>query len=119
MERRILGERYVTYSEARKLLEERAKDAELGVPVAVERTLDYLKLFGDRDPEAARRAVEELKGLGLDEVLAVNLANICPREPGEVRSILAMNKELVYDEELVSKILEKLSSYCETVYGEE
>jgi len=110
--------RYVTWSEARRLLKSRIEE-EMGLPLPMQTTWDYLREFGDKDPDAAAETVEKLVGLGLDEEVAVNLANICPEVPGEVRSILAMRKELKYDEELVRKILEVLEPYCSTQYPEE
>ncbi len=118
MERKIIAQRNITWSEARKLLRARIEE-EHGVPLPMQITWEYLREFGDRDPEAAAETVKKLMGLGLDEEVSVNLANICPKQPGEVRSILAMRRDLQYDEELVSKILEILEPYCETVYPEE
>lgn len=119
MERRIVSERNITYSEARRLLEKRVREKEFGVIITIDKTLNYLRMFGDKDPDKAREAVEQLMNLGLDEELAVVVANICPSTPGEVRSILSMRKELTYDEELVGKILEAISDYCSSTYPEE
>ena len=52
--------------------------------------------------------------MGLDEVLSVNIVNMCPSTPGEVRLILAMRKDLRYDEELLSRILDTVREYCES-----
>ncbi|MCE4601314.1 MAG: RNA polymerase Rpb4 family protein [Desulfurococcales archaeon] len=119
MERRIVKEKYVTYSEARRLLEDRVREKEFGVIITVDKTLGYLRVFGDKDPDKARGAVEKLVGLGLDEDVAVNIVNICPSDPGEVRSILSMKKEFVYDESLIEGILEAIREYCESSYPEE
>jgi len=118
LERRIISRKYVTWSEARRLLKSRIEE-EMGLPLPMQTTWDYLREFGDKDPDAAAETVEKLKGLGLDEEVAVNLANICPVVPGEVRSILAMRKDIQYDEDLVKRILEILEPYCRTVYPEE
>ena len=119
MERRILREEPISYSEARRLLEARVREKEFGIIITIDRALSYLRTFGDKDPDKAREAVNRLVELGLDPVVAVNIVNICPVEEGEVRSILSMRKEAVYDEELVKKILEAISDYCQSVYPEE
>jgi len=119
LERKIIKEKYVTYSEARELLEKRVREKEFGIIITVDKTLNYLRLFGDKDPEKARETVKKLVELGLDEDLAVVVANICPSDPGEVRSILSMKKEFVYDEELVGKILDSITDYCNSTFPEE
>ncbi|MCE4612991.1 MAG: hypothetical protein F7C07_04080 [Desulfurococcales archaeon] len=111
MNRRVISKRYLSLAEARDLLEKRMKEEPPPI-TEQERTWDYLKTFGKGDPEKARKAIENLQGIGLDEVLSVNIVNMCPSTPGEVRLILAMRKELTYNEELVSKILEIVRDYC-------
>ncbi len=106
MKRRIISKKLVTWSEARRIMEDRIRDEAPSILAEQERTWEYLKVVGDRDPDREREAVEKLVELGLSEVLAVNMVNICPKQPGEVRLVLAMEKELVYDEELVTKILD-------------
>ena len=113
MERRLSGKRYISYAEAREILHKRLQEAPT-VDV-IERTWEYLSDVGEGDAEKARIAREKLvRDLGLDEVVAAALVSICPGSPGEVRSILSMkeSREVVYDEELVSKILEALREYC-------
>ncbi len=119
MERRILNQKPVSYSEARKLLEKRIREKEFGIIITIDRTLSYLRVFGDKDPEKAEKTVERLVDIGLDPEVAVNIVNICPQDPGEVRSILSMKKEAVYDEELISRILNAIKDYCLSVYPEE
>ncbi len=119
MERRIIEEKPISYSEARTLLEKRIREKEFGIIITIDRTLSYLRLFGDKDPSKAREAIEKLGELGLDPEITVNLVNICPSDPGEVRSILSMKKELVYDENLVNNILEAIKEYCQSTFPEE
>ncbi len=111
MNRRILSRRYLSLSEALSLLEKRMKEEPPPI-TEQEKTWDYLRTFGKGDPGKARKVVEELARIGLDEVLSVNIVNMCPSSPGEVRLILAMRKDLLYDEEFVSKILETIKDYC-------
>ncbi|MEB3788215.1 MAG: hypothetical protein GSR78_05610 [Desulfurococcales archaeon] len=106
MERRIVSKRFVTWSEAREIMLERIQDEESGVRPEQERTWEYLKEFGVHDPQASREAVERIMELGVKEEVAVNIVSFCPRQPGEVRLILDMDKENRYSEEVVSKIME-------------
>jgi DNA-directed RNA polymerase subunit F len=53
-----------------------------------------------------------LKKLGLNDETAVNLLNICPESEGEVRAVLVMERESVYDVELVNNILSILRRLC-------
>jgi len=118
LERRVAGRRYVPLPVARRLVESRLAEEGYGVDPSIPRVRDYLKLFGDRDPDKAEEAVEKLKALGLQEVTAVDIVNICPGTPGEVRSILVLEPEKNYDEELVKRILDEISEYCASMYPE-
>lgn len=117
-ERRIVESRPIPLALARRLAEERLQEGETGVSPILLKARDYLDKYGLGDPDKAVETVEKLKELGLDEVVAVNIVNICPRSPGEVRSILMMKKEAAYDEELVSKILETIEDFCSTTVQE-
>ena len=112
MERRVIAKRYLTLAEARELMEARLHEDSDLITIEHERVWEYLREFGSLDSSSARKAVEDLMRLGLDEVIAVNIVNLCPRDPGEVRLVLAMKKEVMYDEELVNKILEVVSGLC-------
>jgi len=111
LDRVILRKRYISLHEAREALEPRIKSQARKEEVH-ERTWSYLALFGSKSGEEARRAFESLKKLGLRDETAVNLLNICPESEGEVRSILVMERESVYDPELVSNILAILRKFC-------
>ena len=111
MDRVILRKRYISLHEAREALEARVK-SQVKIEEVHERTWSYLSLFGVKRGEDARRAFENLKKLGLSDEVVVNLLNICPESEGEVRSILVMEKESVYDPELINNILAILRKFC-------
>ncbi len=111
MSRVIRGKRYISLHEAREALEARKKSGDR-VSEVHERTWSYLSIFGGKRGEDARRVFENLKKLGLSDETAVNLINICPESEGEVRSILVMEKEVVYDVELINNILSILRKFC-------
>ncbi len=112
MQRRILKKEYITLIEARSLMKDRISYEGLPLTPEQERAWEYLKAFGQGDPEKARSAVNRLVEAGLDPVIAVNLVNICPSSAGEVRLILGMRKEMVFSEELVNRILDSLRDVC-------
>ncbi len=113
MTRKILSSKNITWSEAKEILYKRKQEAGGGVLVTQERAWEYLKTFAILDSSTARKLVEELVStIGLDEELAVVVANICPASKGEIRSILEMKKELQYKEEIVDKIKEIVDKYC-------
>lgn len=111
MNRKILSKRVLSLQEARDALKKRVSGSE-SLSSIQERTWSYLSTFAQGSSEEARKAVESLVKLGLALEVAVNLVNVCPGSEGEVRSILAMQKELAYDRELVGKILKTLSGAC-------
>ncbi|MEM0492098.1 MAG: hypothetical protein QW784_06280 [Acidilobaceae archaeon] len=111
MSRRTIRKRYISVYEAKEILENRIRgQARLGE--VQERTWSYLSIFGDKEADKARVAYDNLRRLGLSEEVAVNLLNICPESEGEVRSILALQKDLAYDSELIEGILAILKSFC-------
>ncbi|MEM4512450.1 MAG: hypothetical protein QXK97_04045, partial [Acidilobaceae archaeon] len=72
MERRILSKRYITTHEARKIIEERLEEGEKTLEI-INRTRDYLMVFGKLDVEESRSAVESLLKLGMPIEAAVNI----------------------------------------------
>lgn len=127
MERRIIGEKAITYSEAREILarvrEERARERgaepgeggveeEKGLGV-IDEVLEYLSKAAPRQLSAkeSRELVEKLKELGVKEVVAVVVANICPRSKGELMAILQMDREIsVLD--VAEKVYPVVGEYC-------
>ncbi|MGC9112058.1 hypothetical protein [Acidilobus sp.] len=112
MLRRIESRRYLTYAEARKILEDRIAESGGALNPTQDRTWQYLKLFGTTDPAAAREAVDALVKEGLDEYLAVQLVNMCPNEDGYINAILSSKEGLEIKEELLAKVKEALSKVC-------
>ena len=116
MPREIVSARNVTWAEAKELLKRRIEEG--FTTVHHDRVFQYLDTFAMLSAEDSRRLVEEIMSeTGLDEEVSVVIANICPLTPGEVRSILEMRRELKYDEETVSKILDIVSRYCGAQQG--
>jgi DNA-directed RNA polymerase subunit F len=109
---RIVSETNLTLAEIVEILEKEESKRELST---LERyTLDYARKFAKiKDPQSARKAVKQLmKEMGLPEEIAVQLVNIAPRDPGEVRLILAPLTK-VFEEEDLRRIIEIIKSYSQ------
>lgn len=109
---RIVSETNLTLAEIVEILEKEESRRELST---LERyTLDYARKFAKiKDPLSARRAVKQLmEEMGLPEEIAVQLVNIAPRDPGEVRLILAPLTK-VYSEAELRRIIEIIKSHSQ------
>jgi Uncharacterized protein conserved in archaea len=109
---RIVSETNLTLAEIVEILEKEESKREL---TTLERyTLDYARKFAKiKDPQSARKAVRQLmEEMGLPEEIAVQLVNIMPRDPGEVRLILAPLTK-VYEEAELRRIIEIIKSYSQ------
>ncbi len=109
---KTVSEKNLTIAELKDILEKQEAQRELSTLENV--TLDYArKLDKIGDPEKARRLVDELmEKYGLPEEYAVQLVNILPRVPGEVRMILSPLNRIFSDDE-IQDILNLLSSILE------
>jgi DNA-directed RNA polymerase subunit F len=109
--RKIESLRNVTWAEAKELIEKRIQEGL--TTIHHDRVYQYLDTFAMLPADKARELVNELmQNTGVDEEVAVVVANICPLTLGEVRSILEMRREVKYDEDTVKKILETVKKYC-------
>jgi len=111
LDRIIRGKRYISLHEAREALDARRRSG-AKISEVHERTWSYLSIFGAKRGDEARRVFDTLKKLGLSDETVVNLINICPESEGEVRSILVLEKESIYDVELINNILSILRKFC-------
>lgn len=99
----VLGRRPVTIYEVEELLKD------IQDPTYEQKaSLDYVREVKKVDLETARKKVEELKALGLDEELAVKIVNVYPKTAIELHAVLM--KEKGVGEDLYEKILEVLKS---------
>ncbi len=83
--KKILRERYVTIAEASEIMNERAQIGELSYEQGC--ALDYLQKFTKLDKETAKKLVEELISLGVDEKTAVKIADILPEDIDDLKAI--------------------------------
>ncbi len=86
MSTEVVGSRFLTLQEVRKILEDKKKaeeDEELSYEQKV--TLEYVKEFGKGRVDSALKLVEKLKEMGVDEETAVSLVNVRPTSPELVK----------------------------------
>lgn len=106
---KIVESRPVSVAEAKKLLEQRSKDAELEYEQA--QAADHSDKFSTRTPEAVQKLAKEImeKSGKLDLEISLKLADICPKQPETLKSILLRKKVDLSDEEAeeLLKILQK------------
>ncbi|MEB3817106.1 MAG: hypothetical protein LRS46_04115 [Desulfurococcales archaeon] len=112
MERELVSERYVPYSIARSLMYKRIVEGELGA--LQERVWDYLREFGEGDPDLAESTMKKLVELGIPEVVVAVILSICPRTRGELLSIYQMNKDFKPEERHFDEVLSVIKDFCKT-----
>ncbi|EHP84060.1 RNA polymerase Rpb4 family protein [Methanotorris formicicus] len=101
----ILSQKYITVSEAKAIMTNMA-----GEELSYEHgcALDYLQKFAKLSPEDAKKLVEELMEIGVDEKHAVKIVDILPEDYDDLRVIyyredLPPNKDEIL--EIVAKYL--------------
>jgi len=109
---KIIKEKSLTLSEVKALLEEQEKNRELSSLENL--TLDYArKLAKIQNAEKSRELVKELvEKFDIPEEFAVQIVNIMPKEPGELRLILSP-LNMIFSEEQLREILNLLERYTE------
>lgn len=109
---RIIKERSLALAEVRAILEEQEMNRELSSLENL--TLDYVrKMAKISDAKRARELVRELvEKFDIPEEFAVQIVNIMPEEPGELRLILSP-LNMIFSEEQLSEILNLLKRYAE------
>ncbi len=114
MERRLIGTKYISYTEAKAIIYKRLQEAPS--KDLIDKTWEYLGDVSTGDAEKASKIREKIKNeLNIDDIVAANIVNICPKSPGEVRSILASKeptKELGYKDDVIEKVLEMMKELC-------
>ena len=81
----MISERYITISRAKEIMTGKANIDELSYEHGC--ALDYLEKFAKLNAEDAEKLVEELKELGLDEKIAIKIADILPEDIEDLKLI--------------------------------
>jgi len=109
-----LDKKPLTLAEVKSLIFERWARNQAALTPDQRRLFEYLAKFTKvKDPEAARRAVEVLvESYGLEEEDAIQLVNVLPKTPDELRPFLFRSYPLL-DDKAYSGILETLKGLVE------
>ncbi|MFP3132692.1 MAG: hypothetical protein RXO71_00545 [Nitrososphaeria archaeon] len=103
---RIIKSKKITIHEAKDILKQSAND----IDELQRRTFEYVNAFSKINGEQAKKLVESLeKEVGLEEDYAIQLVNIMPKTPEEIRTYLLGWKKIV-PTETIMKINEILNS---------
>lgn len=103
---RIIKNKKITIHEAKEILSQSTGEMD----ELQKRTYEYVNVFSKISGEDARRLIEALeKEIGLEEEYAIQLVNIMPKTPEEIRTYLLGWKKIVPTETLI-KINEILNS---------
>ena len=99
----VKEEKYVSWADAKKILDKKAKDRELGYEQ--KNALEFLKKFSKLPEKKAAEMAEELGKLGkLKEKHIVMIVDMLPKEMEELRVLFA-NEIITLSEEERKKIL--------------
>ncbi len=105
--REVLQKREVTLGEVKKLLEERQREGELTLTQRV--TLDYVtKVAKVQEADKSNALVDRLVGIGLQRPTAIQVVNVMPKNPDELRTLLVGERKTFLKTDL-EKILKQLS----------
>jgi DNA-directed RNA polymerase subunit F len=87
MPKEIVSEEEITLPQVKKVLAKRAKEGELSFQQTI--TLEHASTFSKMAPAVAVKVVEKLmKTYNISRSLAVQVVNIAPTSPEEMRTIL-------------------------------
>ncbi len=112
----VLGEEYLTVSEAKALLAdieaERAADPDREMRYELARAVEHANRFAVLSPEDANALVDDLRELEkVDEATAYKIADLLPRDRDELRSVYAQERYSLSGDEL-DDILNVVSQYA-------
>ena len=111
MPKEIIKEEEVPIPRVKKLLSQRSKEGELSFQQTI--TLEHASTFSRMAPAQADKLVERLiKNYNVSRTQAVQVANIAPTTPEEMRSILDARSTDLTDEQVqeIVDIVTKLVS---------
>jgi DNA-directed RNA polymerase subunit F len=101
--KQVISEKPISISEVKRILEERKERGELTYEQKV--TLEYAQEFGKTGPRKLKDALEALKDIGIDDKIAVRIADVRPKTKEELKLIFEKSRLGLKDEQ-VKKILD-------------
>ena len=100
MPREIIKEEEVTLPQVKKILTKRAKEGELSFQQSI--TLEHASTFSKMAPAVSRKLVDRLiKKYELSRAQAVQIVNIAPTSPEEIKTILDTRSTNLTDEQII------------------
>jgi DNA-directed RNA polymerase subunit F len=111
MPKEIISEEEITLPQVKKILTQRGKEGELSFQQSI--TLEHASAFSKMAPAVSAKLVEKLiKDYNLSRAQAVQIANIAPVNPEEIKTIIDARSANITDEqfiEIVDLIVNKKS----------
>lgn len=99
----LRDEKFVTWSEAKKILDKKSKEKELGYEQ--KNALEHLRKFSKLTDKSTNEIIEELNKIGkLKERHIVSIVNMLPSDMDEIRMLFA-NEIITLSDEDKKKIL--------------
>jgi len=107
---KILSLREVSLPSVKKLLLERESRG-VRLQELQRKVLEHASMFSKCDEDNVEELVDKLSGLGLREITAIHVINICPRRKDELLALLNFEQKLPSEDDM-EKILRLLGEYC-------
>jgi len=107
MPREIIDDNEVTLPQVKKILKKREKQGELSFQQTI--TLEHATTFAKMTPSASKRLVKRLmKNYELTRFQAVQIVNIGPTTPEELKTLIDLRSTSLTDEQLeeIAEIME-------------
>ena len=100
MPKEIISEEEITLPQVKKVLTQRAKEGELSFQQSI--TLEHASSFSRMAPAVSAKLVEKLmKDYNLSRAQAVQIVNIAPINPEELRTIVDARSTELTDEQII------------------
>ena len=101
MPKEIISEEEITLSQVKKVLTQRGKEGELSFQQSI--TLEHASSFSKMAPAVSAKVVEKLmKDYKLSRSQAVQVVNISPINPEELKTILDARSSSLTDEQIIN-----------------
>lgn len=103
MPKEIISEEEITLPQVKKILTQRGKEGELSFQQSI--TLEHASSFSKMAPAVASKLVEKfMKDFNLSRAQAVQIVNISPTNPEEIRTILDARSADLTDQQITEII---------------
>ena len=103
MPKEIISEEEITLPQVKKVLTQRGKEGELSFQQSI--TLEHASAFSKMAPAVSGKLVEKLmKDYSISRAQAVQLVNIAPTNPEEIKTILDARSIDLTDEQILEMV---------------